>query len=214
MVNSRWLSNISTAVAIAGASSSYTDVSTHTASTRTTCDTHAPRATNDSAADTRVGSSRATRRTRTFVSTARMAPLRVGPKTLPELGQASTARRLGEKRRVQIGRCEPPDAPKQYPLAFLMPLEGGPRADAKLPTHFRGNRDLTLCSQARLGDRHMITLPRYCNRVKPRCPPHSRPNTDLSGEAPKFTGLRQLQLFVRQRRDSTRARTRTGDPCQ
>src|SRR5574341_1402264 len=179
MVRSRWLSNISTAVAIAGASSSYTDVSTHTASTRTTCDTHAPRATNDSAADTCFGSSRATRRTRMFVSTARMAPLRVGLKALPELGQAPTPRRLGEECLVQIGGCELADAPNHYLLALLMPLDGRPRANPKLPSNCRRYRDLALRGQARLGGRHSKSLPRYCSAVKPSVSAPCRPNTGV-----------------------------------
>src|SRR5262249_49570912 len=132
-----------------------------TASTRTRCDTHAPRTTNDSAADTCFGSSRATRRTRTFVSTARMASLRVGLEALPELGQAPTPRRLGEEGLVQIGRCEPTDAPNDYLLALLMPLEGRPWANAKLPSNRGRDRDLTLRGEARLCNRHDGTLPRY-----------------------------------------------------
>jgi len=79
---------------------------------------------------------------------------------------------------VQIDRREPADAPDYYLVAVLMPLEGRPGANAKLPTNFRRHRDLALCSQARLGDCHTQYITAVLQRLSSsRCPPHCRPNT-------------------------------------
>src|SRR6266542_1208285 len=117
---------------MAAASRSYTSLSTHMASTSTRCETHAPRATNASAAATCFASSRVTRRTSTFVSAARMAPLDVPPHTLFHLGDRPGPGRPRKQRLMNLGRGERARATDNDLLAILVPLQDRARPDTEL----------------------------------------------------------------------------------
>src|SRR2546425_9052041 len=95
----------------------------HIASTWARCGTHAPGATKASAFTTCFASSRATRRTRTFVSTARTTPPDVPSHALFQLRQRSGLGRLRKQRPVHILRRVPANPTNHDLLAGLIPLE-------------------------------------------------------------------------------------------
>src|SRR3990172_6786756 len=158
---------MSTAVARRTASSSYTDSKTHRVSARTRSDTQAPRATNDSAAVTCFGSSRAIRRTRTLVSTARMPLSHVPPNPLFQLGDASRFRNLGEQLPMNLLRTVSTRLPDHDPFAVLVPFPNGTGAESQLPPHLRGNRDLSLCGHLRLCEHHASPVAHYRSNDNP-----------------------------------------------
>src|SRR5437899_12632633 len=102
---------MSTAVAMASGSRSYTDASTHVTSASTRCGTQAPRATNASAAATCLASSRVTSRTRTFVSIARTPPLDIATQARLQIGKRAGLRRFGEQGSVNVLGRESARAP-------------------------------------------------------------------------------------------------------
>jgi hypothetical protein len=124
-------------------------------SIKATCGTHAPRATNASAAATWWASSRVTGRTRTFVLAARMALLRVGDKIGLQLAKRAALGWLREDRCMQIGGGESADSSDQDSFAVLIPFKRGARTDTKLPANDRRDRDLTLDRQPRVRDCHV-----------------------------------------------------------
>src|SRR5262249_52731743 len=114
---------MSTAVATSLASSAYTAVRTQTASTSARCGTQAPLATNASAAFTCFASSRVTRRTSTFVSTARMALSHVPPDALPQLVESlGLGWPLRKHRPALYPHCDTPRSAANDLLAALLPL--------------------------------------------------------------------------------------------
>src|ERR1035437_8843217 len=152
---------MSTAVARPSASSSYTDSKTHTGAAKTRCDTHAPLATNDSAAVTCFGSSRVIRRTRTLVSTARMPLPHVLPNPLFQLSDASRFRSLGKQLPMNLLRAESTRPPDHDSFAVLVPFQNGTGANFQLPPHLRGNRYLSLRSHLRLCEHHASSVAHY-----------------------------------------------------
>src|SRR5580692_1770112 len=91
----------------------------------TRCEIQAPGWTKASATATCGGSSRASRRTRTLVSTARMPCPHVLPDALLELLQASRPRLLGEQRPVEVLEGVPTDTPDGDAIIFGVPLQHG-----------------------------------------------------------------------------------------
>src|SRR5262249_15652479 len=146
---------MSMAVAISALVSAYTAVRIQLASTRTSVDTHAPLLTDDSAAATCLRSSRVTRRTKTFVSRARMFFLHVAPHVFVELFYfLRSGCPLGKDRSVNIFLGIPASFAHDYRIAFLVPLQDRAGADTEFSSHFRWNRYLTLSGNLRL---------RYCH---------------------------------------------------
>src|SRR3954471_22293710 len=99
---SLWSNSISTPLTICSGLTLYTESKTHTASMSTRWEIHAPVCTNASAAASCFGSSRASKRTRTLVSTARMAGPQVLLDAVLEIGQASRLGLLREQHPVKI----------------------------------------------------------------------------------------------------------------
>src|SRR5713101_6324734 len=140
---------------MAAGSRSYTELSTHVASTSTRCETHAPRATKVSAAATCFASSRVTSRTSTFVSTARMAPLHVRAHAGFHLLDAAGPRgALREQGPMEVFGGIAPGAANDDFLALLVPFQDRARADPELLPHFHRDGDLPLYRDFRVGDRH------------------------------------------------------------
>src|SRR5258708_34661418 len=104
------------------ASRSYTDDSTHVASASTRCDTQGPRETNASAAATCRASSLVSRRTSTFVSTARTAFPDVPPHALLHLLERPWRGCCGKKRPMDLRRCVAAGAPHDDRLAVSVPF--------------------------------------------------------------------------------------------
>src|SRR5262249_26227883 len=155
---------MSTAVATSLASSAYTAVRTQTASTSARCGTQAPLATNASAALTCFASSRVTRRTSTFVSTARMALSHVPPDALPQLVESlGLGWPLRKHRPVHVLRRETPGSADNDLLAVLVPLEYGAWPDTELPTYLRRYGYLPLGGHLGVRKSHVDVLPGSCN---------------------------------------------------
>src|SRR5690349_3297745 len=96
------------------------------------CETQAPWATKVSADAVCFGSSLATRRTRTFVSTASMTICDGGANALPELGQRLTrGRARREQRAVEIFGRVLSGAPNGDVIAASFPFQRGARPNAK-----------------------------------------------------------------------------------
>src|SRR5215510_15579919 len=134
---------MSMAVAISALVSAYTAVRTQVASTRTSVDTHAPLLTNDSAAATCFRSSRVTRRTRTFVSTARMFFLHIAPHAFIELFHPLRSRYpLDKDCPMNVFRRIPAGFAYDHGVAFLLPFQHGARADTEFSSHFYRNGNL------------------------------------------------------------------------
>src|SRR5262245_2622448 len=155
-----WFSNISTTVAMAAGALSYTETSTHTASTSTRCDTQAPGSTNLSAAATCLGSSRATSRTSTLVSTARTAPLDVPPNALLQIAQCSGLWGRGKHRPMHVLRRITPCSANDDLFTVVVPLNDGSRTDPEFPANLGRHGDLTLRGELRMRQRHSVILPR------------------------------------------------------
>src|SRR5262245_25508368 len=135
-------------------SRSYTDTSTHTASTSTSCDTQAPRSTNLSAAATCLGSSRVTSRTSTFVSTARTAPLDVLPNALLHVREGPGTRRRCKDRPMDVLRRIAPCPANHDLFTVIVPLNDGPWTDPEFPANLGGYGHLTLRGELRVSQRH------------------------------------------------------------
>ena len=108
-------------------------------------------ATNASAAETCLGSSRVTNRINTFVSTARMPASNVPfdsffqlPKRLP-LG-----RPFGEQSSVHVIGCNLSRFSDNDPVAVLIPFEHGTGSYPEPATDLGRDRDLSLCGEPRL----------------------------------------------------------------
>jgi hypothetical protein len=76
-----------------------------------------------------------------------MAALDVLPYPLLELFESPRLGRLLEQRLVHILRGIAAGSANYDPLAFLLPLQDGARADAKPPADFLGYGDLALCGE-------------------------------------------------------------------
>src|SRR5271165_4470140 len=149
------------AVAIAGASRSYTAVNTQIASASARWETQAPFSTKASAAATCLASSRVTSRTSTFVSTARTPPFHVPPHSRFHLLDGSRLwRSLREQCAMDIlGRIAPCTAHEDS-LALLVPLQNRARTEAELAPDRCRHGNLALCRDFRTSDRHGGALPR------------------------------------------------------
>ena len=90
---------------------------------------------------------------------------------------------------MQIGGGKPSNTPDYDPLAFLMPLQRGTRANTELPPNRRRNRDLPLCSQTGMRNRHRLHYRGTVAHVKHHTPPRGRPNSAEGSEAATWTGL-------------------------
>src|SRR6266545_5447359 len=133
-------------------------------SARTRWETQAPRATQASAAPAWRSSSRVRRRTRRFVSTARMPLPDVGPDPGLQLREAAPPGRAArEESLMHLGRREPAGPAHDDALPVLAPLDHRTGADPEAAPHLGGDGDLTLRGDARLGDlvtgTHGCTLP-------------------------------------------------------
>src|SRR3982750_3625775 len=117
------------------------------ASMSTSCETHAPAATKASAAAVCWGSSRVASRTRTLVSTARMAALDVLPHPALELVERPGLGSLLEERAVDVLRRVAASAPNHHPLALFVPLQNRARTDAESLADLLGYGDLSLGRQ-------------------------------------------------------------------
>src|SRR5436305_2891197 len=122
------------------------------ASTRTRCCTHAPAATKSSAAAVCWASSRVASRTRTFVSTARMAALHEPPHPFLELLQGPGLWSFREERPVHLLRRKATGPPDHDPFALLLPFQDRARPDAQPAPDLSGYRDLALCGDFRVCD--------------------------------------------------------------
>ena len=114
-------------------------------SASTSCETHAPLATNASAAATCAASSRISRRTSTLVSTARMLPSHVGSNArLDVVGFAPFRPGGTEHCCVYIRRRALPIAPDDERAVAPLPDQHRTRTDTELPPHLRRHRNLPL----------------------------------------------------------------------
>src|SRR5206468_12907929 len=112
------------AVDISSRVSSYTAARTHTASIRTSVDTHAPLLTKDLAAATCFRSSRVIRCTRTLVSMVCMFFLHIPLHAFIELFHLLRGgRSLGKDCSVNILRRIPTGFPHDHCVAFLIPFQ-------------------------------------------------------------------------------------------
>src|SRR5688572_24777317 len=141
----RWFRSIAMAVAIARGGSSYALASTQDASASARCGSHAPLATNASAALTCRESSRVIRRTSTFVSMARKPFPRVPTNTVFKLIEGAGCRWPASKHRVvHVLGAVVTRSPHDNLSRLFLPFKDGSRPHAKLPAHFRGDGDLPL----------------------------------------------------------------------
>ncbi len=108
----------------------------------------------------RQKSSLVTRRTKTFVSTARMAPLDVVAPSGLQVRQGVVFRCRGEDCPMNVFRCVQPDPPDNDLLPFLIPLQNRSRTDSEPSSNLRRHGDLPLCGELRLRDWHGFRLPR------------------------------------------------------
>jgi len=118
------------AVEICSALRSYTASRTHTVSASTRCDTQAPPTMNFSAAPTCAASSRATKRTKTFVSTARMPFSAVLSDTCLYIRGTCLSRRLRKECLMDILRAIPSRPTYDDMIVLLVPLKYGTRPNA------------------------------------------------------------------------------------
>src|ERR1044071_4463170 len=123
---------------------SYAAARTQGVSASTTWDTHTPFETNSSAASTCAASSRVSRRTRTFVSIARMLCPDVTTDRFLQLGERAWFWLGGEDRAVDVFERVPACAANDDPFPFLFPFEHGTRSDAQFSSNLNRNRDLPL----------------------------------------------------------------------
>src|SRR6266568_1694673 len=121
------------------------DSRTQVISARTRCDTQAPGRTNASAACAWRASSPTTRRTSTFVSTARMALPNVSANPGRELVEAAgAAGAFREQRLTHVFERVPARAADHDPVLRLLPLDDGARREPEPPPDLGGNGDLPL----------------------------------------------------------------------
>src|SRR5712671_5492954 len=90
---------------------------------RTRCEIHAPACTKASAAASSLGSSRASKRTRTLVSTARMAGLHVLPDAFLQILKAPCLGLLREQRSMEILEAVPANTPDGDTIILGVPLQ-------------------------------------------------------------------------------------------
>src|SRR5262249_36503203 len=155
-----WSNSISIPFPICSGLMSYTASSTQTASMSTRWEIHAPVCTKASAAASCFASSRASRRTRTLVSTARMASPHVLPDAFLEILEASGLGLRREHGPVKILEGMPTDAPDGDSIPFGIPFQDGSRYKLEPLAHLGGNRDLSLRRDPGLRELHGGTLPR------------------------------------------------------
>src|SRR5271169_501603 len=104
-----------------------------------------PSSTHRRAAATWSGSSCTRSRTRTLVSTARMALRYVLPDSVLQFGEGSRLGRLvREKRGMNILPIVLSRPPHHYLPAFFVPLDDRPRTHAQPASHLGRYRDLSL----------------------------------------------------------------------
>jgi hypothetical protein len=82
----------------------------------------------------------------------------------------------GEERSVQVSGSEPAHPADDDLVAFLLPLEGGPRTDTQLLPDGCGDRDLALGGELGLGDGHDLHYPGNLSRPSVLSP-RGRANT-------------------------------------
>src|SRR5437879_608435 len=115
--------SMSTAMEISLEPRPYTELSTQTVSTSTNCETQAPLAVSCSAAASWLASSRATRRTSTLVSTARMFSFQVLANALAHLDEGLGSWRRGKDRPVDVLGGVPASLADDRLVAFQGPLQ-------------------------------------------------------------------------------------------
>ena len=110
-----------------------------------------PLRTNTSAGATCFGSSRVSKRTRRFVSTARIFLAHATADRLLQLFRAFRFRSIAKESMVDIFRGVPADSSDHDMIVFLFPLEDGTWSDPQLSPNLGGYRDLALRCELRLG---------------------------------------------------------------
>jgi hypothetical protein len=154
--------------------SSKTESSTLITSTRTMCETHAPLATNASARAVCRGSSRATRRTTTLVSTARMSLRHSAPEAHLQVSKRLPRRTLREECCVDLLGGVSARTANDDAFTIFFPLQNGSGRKAELAANLRRDGDLALSSQlGRRKRRHVDALPRQNELDATRCRPPS-----------------------------------------
>src|ERR1044071_3424246 len=104
-------------------------------------------------------SSRMNRRTRTFVSTARILFSDVPPNSFVDLFERVKGRLpVTEDCSMNVLRRVAAGAPDDDFVALFFPFQHRARTDAELPPDLGRNGDLTLCGDFRL--RHEVIVPR------------------------------------------------------
>src|SRR4051812_15903732 len=91
-----------------------------------------------------------------LVSTARMALSHELRGAALQIVQCSLGGWFGKKRAVNVFGAVGSSSADEHLFADLFPLEHGSRADTELAPHLRGNGDLPLRSDPRLGERHSV----------------------------------------------------------
>src|SRR5262245_49664812 len=100
-----------------------------------------------SAVRTCFGSSRTTRRTNTFVSTARMPLANVLPDSVLHIERSLLCVSLGEEHAVNVFRCVPPRPANHDLIILLIPFEYGAGSHSELLANLSRHGDLTLSGQ-------------------------------------------------------------------
>src|SRR5450756_145709 len=125
------------------------------ASASANTDTHAPCCIKASATATCLGSSLVSNRTRTFLSTARMASPDVPQDALLQFAQPSWCGvRVPEELPVNLYGTVPPRSPDHHRVPLFVPFQDRTRPDTEFPANLGGHRYLTLRRHPRSCDWH------------------------------------------------------------
>src|SRR5271165_98946 len=101
------------------------------------------------------------RRTRTLVSTARIAFLDAPPDPVFHLAQSSGLRcTLREQCAVDVERGKAARAPHDDVIAVFIPFQDRAWTNAQFPANAGGDGNLTLCREFGIRECHALILPR------------------------------------------------------
>ena len=96
---------------------------------------------------------------------------------------------------MQIGGGEPTNTPDYDALALFMPLQRGTRANTELPPNGRRNRDLPLCSQTGMCNRHASHYRGTATHVKQHSPVRAERREDPMIPAPTTFARDPLPVY-------------------
>src|ERR1035437_2494905 len=131
------------------------------ASARASTETHAPFSTKLSAAAVWRESSRAIRRTRTLVSTARITLSDVPPDAFFQISDTVRFRLpLPEQCLMDIQGTEAGRTTDNDPVVIFLPFQYRTGSDPELSAHVHRDGNLPLCRELRVRHRHTDILPR------------------------------------------------------